>query len=172
MGAGGHAAGNTFVFLEPGALQGSIQNLAAISVGRLYKPVTLGGLEENTAPQQFIDLGRDLMPYAPEHPRAAINGVDIDWTWIRRTRVGGAMQDSIDVPLSEDSESYELDIFASQTSTPALRTLASSSEAVTYNDADITTDFGSIPATIWIELYQLSAQVGRGFARRREVEVI
>ncbi len=172
MGAGGHAAGNTFVFLDPGALQGSIQDLAAINVGRLYKPVTLGGLQEQTVSQSFIDRGRDLMPYAPEHPAAAINGSDIDWTWIRRTRVGGAMQDSIDVPLSEDSESYELDIFANQAATSALRTLASGSEAVTYDDADITTDFGSIPATIWIELYQLSAQVGRGFARRREVEVI
>ncbi len=172
MGFGGHAAGNTFALLQFSAMQGSIQDLAAINVGRLYKPVTLGGLEENTAAQTFIDPGRDLMPYAPEHPAAAINGVDIDWTWVRRTRVGGAMIDLVDVPLSEDSESYELDIFASEAATSALRTLASSTEAVTYTDAQITTDFGSIPATIWIELYQLSAQVGRGFARRREVEVI
>ncbi len=172
MASGGHAAGNTFAFLDRGAMEGNIQDLAAINVGRLYKPVTLGGLEEQTASQTFIDRGRDLMPYAPEHPAAAIDGVDIDWTWIRRTRVGGAMQDLVDVPLSEDSESYELDIFASQAATSALRTLASATEAVTYTDAQITTDFGSIPATIWIELYQLSAQVGRGFARRREVEVI
>jgi hypothetical protein len=168
----GHETGEEFMLVDPAALEGNLQALTSIGASRLYKPVTLGALEELTTVFPFADVGRDLMPYEPVHILATIDGVDIDWTWIRRTRVGGAYLDFVDVPLSEETESYELDIFASQGATTALRTLVSATEAVTYTDAQITTDFGSIPATIWIELYQLSAEVGRGFARRLEITVL
>lgn len=168
----GHDVGEEFMLIDPAALEGNLQSLASIAAARLYKPVTLGALEELTTVFTFADQGRDLMPYEPVHILATIDGIDIDWTWKRRTRVGGALRDFVDVPLSEASESYELDIFASQGATTALRTLVSATEAVTYTDAQITADFGSIPATIWIELYQLSAEVGRGFARRLEITVL
>jgi hypothetical protein len=168
----GHETGEEFMLVDPAAIEGNLQSLASVGASRLYKPVTLGALEELTTVFPFADVGRDLMPYEPVHILATIDGIDIDWTWKRRTRVGGAYLDFVDVPLSEETESYELDIFASQGATTALRTLVSATEAVTYTDAQITTDFGSIPATIWIELYQLSAEVGRGFARRLEITVL
>lgn len=173
MADGGHKAGATIAFLgDQNAISGSLQSLTEIGSGRLFKPVTLGGLESTTASQQFTDFGWDLFPYAPVKITAAINGSDVDFDWLRRTRVDGYMRDAVDIPLNEDTESYEVDIFPDgNPASSSLRTLSSSTTTVKYMSADITTDFGSIPTTIWIQVYQLSAQVGRGFALRKEITV-
>jgi hypothetical protein len=55
----------------------------------------------------------DLKPYSPVHIDAVVDGgSNIDITWVRRTRVGGAEPEagSDDTPLSEDTESYEIDV--------------------------------------------------------------
>lgn len=47
-----------------------------------------------------------------------------------------------------------------------LRTLTGiSSETTTYLAADITADFGSIPSTVHVAVYQISSTAGRGFGR-------
>jgi hypothetical protein len=50
------------------------------------------------------------MPYAVAHLTLAGEvGGDIAVTWVRRTRVGGALLDGTgDVPVAEDEERYEL----------------------------------------------------------------
>jgi hypothetical protein len=75
-----------------------------------------------------------------------------------------------DVPLGEVTESYEVDIYDG-TGTTVLRTLTSITTDVTYTSANITTDFGTPPATLIISVYQMSGAVGRGFAYKTEVTV-
>ncbi len=88
-----------------------------------------------------------------------------DWTltWIRRTRVSGEWKDLIDAPLSETSESYEIDIFSDGTYVTLKRTLTAVTPTVAYTSAQQVTDFGSNQATLYVKIYQLSGIVGRGY---------
>ena len=88
---------------------------------------------------------------------------DIAVTWVRRTRVGGALLDGTgDVPVSEDEELYELVVYDGADN--VLRTVTDlSSPAFTYTAAMQAEDFPS-GGPGRIAVWQISAQVGRGFA--------
>ena len=52
--------------------------------------------------------GNGLRPYAPVHLRADPVGQGHKLRWIRRTRIDGDSWDAPEVPLGEESESYQL----------------------------------------------------------------
>lgn len=117
-----------------------------------------------TAEHTFEGLG--LKPLSPVHVRAARSGGDISISWLRRTRIGGDAWESPDVPLSEDVESYEVDILDGAT---VKRTLTATSEGVTYTSAQQTADFGGAQSSVDVRVYQLSASYGRGTPRTATV---
>ena len=97
------------------------------------------------------------------HVRAALADDDIVLTWVRRTRVGGGLLPGTGtVPLAEATESYEVDIMTGPTGR-VLRTLSCTSPEVTYPWAEVSADFGMLPSTLTVVVYQMSAIVGRGF---------
>jgi hypothetical protein len=89
--------------------------------------------------------------------------------WIRRGRLNNEWVDGIDVPLSEASESYSIEIYSGAT---LKRTLTSATQSVAYTAAQETTDFGSPQSSISLRIYQISADVGRGFGFIGSVSVI
>lgn len=103
--------------------------------------------------------GIGYRPYAPVHVSATRSGGDATLSWIRRTRIGGDTWDGLDVPLSEDTEAYEVDILSGST---VVRTLSASSPTVVYPAAQQTADFGAVPPSLTVEVYQLSTRFGRG----------
>jgi hypothetical protein len=116
----------------------------------------------------FTVSGTPEKPYAPTDLAAEIDGSDIDISWNRRSRkrpvyVGGIWT----VPLGEASEAYRVDILSG--SLVVLRTLSITTNSVTYTDAQITADFGSMPPVLRFRVYQVSARVGRGFAAFAEI---
>jgi hypothetical protein len=116
----------------------------------------------------FTNEAASLKPYAAVHIHGSRNGAgDLTITWLRRTRFSGEWRDLVDVPLNEASEAFEVDVLdgAGQ----VVRTLNSTNPLVTYSASDQTTDFGAPKSTVDIEVYQLSASVGRGFAGRAVV---
>lgn len=136
--------------------------LDKIGVSQSWRPVTLGTLLED-APSVFATYnGEDLKPYSPVQVAAVTNASDVDITWVRRTRFNGELLDGTgSVPLNEQTESYEIDIYDNSTST-LLRTLTATSESVTYTAAQQAADGN--PATIDIVVYQISGvtQIDRG----------
>ena len=81
------------------------------------------------------------------------------------------------MPVGEADEDFEIDILDAPGSpeTDVVRTITSTISAggsgidianvqATYSDAEQITDFGSIQSSVSINIYQLSAVVGRGFA--------
>lgn len=113
--------------------------------------------------------GRALRPFAPVHVSALRDGAgDVQFSWIRRTRIGGDQWDNSDVPLSEETESYEVEI---RDGVDATRTLAVASTAATYSAADEMADFGSAQSSLTICIYQMSAVFGRGQGKRITVNV-
>jgi hypothetical protein len=158
---GTHAVGEQATV--PGTGVQRIQDPLSI-VGQLHykKGVTAGADPTLVSPQNFTIAGNDLKPYAPVHMAGTRDGShNLTIAWVRRTRVGWMNLSQDPVPLSESSEAYSVDILNGST---VVRTIAASSPTASYSAADQTTDFGSPQASVSIKVYQLSAQVGRGFA--------
>lgn len=110
---------------------------------------------------EYAFQGIGLRPYAPVHLSGARDPTgDLTIDWIRRTRIGGDSWDTIEPPVSEDFERYEIDILADDQS--VLRTLESETPSASYTAAEQTDDFGAPRADIVIRIYQLSSVFGRG----------
>jgi hypothetical protein len=162
---------------EPGQMIVMLDNSAAINrrllpLDRVGKTLHLaavarGGNAGNGKPQTIELAGSDLKPYAPVHLAASGSfGADVTLSWVRRTRVGGELQDRFGtVLLAEDAEEYELEILGLDDD--VRRTVTGlTSPSFTYTAAMQALDFPEgYPASGFV-VYQISAQVGRGFGAR------
>jgi hypothetical protein len=168
-----HKIGEAFVVLDTDTTKRIAAGSSEIGLTRFFKEVSLGSDFDDVTVTAFANAAVGLKPYSPVQVKATRDGPgNITITWIRRTRVGGEWRDLVDAPLSEASESYEVDIFDNDSSgNPfVVRTLKPiTSETVVYTTADQVTDFGSNQASVDIEAFQISAVVGRGFGRKATV---
>ena len=166
-----HAAYEIFILLESTTAEAILLSLNDIGMTRYYKGIGFNTLFEDADLETRVNTGRDLKPWAPVHFAAANVSGDYHLTCERRTRLNGGLRDGIgDVPLGEDSEAYEVDILSGPGGT-VKRTLSATTTAVTYTSANITTDFGSPPATLTARVYQISGAIGRGFTKEATVTV-
>lgn len=169
-----HSDNEFFLLLTPTTVFSHVLTLGQINSSALYKPVTFNQILENVNPASFTGLGYDLKPWAPVLLTAVVDGGDnIDLAWTRRTRIGGQLKNFTGlIPLSEDAEVYEVDIKDGPGGS-VVRTLGSggtlTDPTVQYDNADILTDFGMVPASLSFEVFQISAQVGRGFGREATI---
>lgn len=156
----GHSAGDSFVLLNS-VIQRISQPLASIGLSRHYRAVTLGMAVVDAEDTAFTFVANTLRPYAPVHVSASRNsGGDISIAWVRRTRSGGEWRDYVDVPLAEESESYDVEVLNGST---VVRTYnALSAPTVVYSASEQVTDFGSVQSSVSVRIYQNSALVGRG----------
>jgi hypothetical protein len=106
--------------------------------------------------------GATLKPYAPARVTWSYNGTDLTGTIYRRTRVGGSWVGGSTIPLSENSEEYEIDVYNGVT---LKRTISvSGTNTFTYTAAMAAADGITLPTPPTINAYQLSDAVGRGYA--------
>ena len=161
---GTHQPGETVLLLDPTTLT-RVSSLDEVGIERLYRTVSIGSDPSLPDAINFTNKASSLKPYAPIHIQGSRDGAgDLTITWVRRTRFGGAWRDLVDAPLNEASEAYEVDVLDG--AGEVVRTLGSSAPTVTYTAADQTSDFGAPQPAIAIDVHQLSAAVGRGFAGR------
>ena len=162
---GGHAEGELFLVMSRDTVTSLLMDLSLLNVARFYRGVGFDQIVEDATTEPLSSAFNSLRPYAPAQLDAVVDGGNnIDFSWVRRTRVGGALKDGIGtVPLGEDSEEYELEVMDALGTTVVRTFTAIASPAQQYDNADIITDFGSVPAVIIFRVYQVSAQVGRGF---------
>jgi hypothetical protein len=107
----------------------------------------------------------DLQPHAPVHAIPSRDGSgNLTVTWTRRDRTESDWADgSGDAGLSEGSELYEVDVVNPVTGV-VLRTVKSLvTPSLSYTAAQQTTDFGSVPSRVTLNIFQLSQAIGRGF---------
>lgn len=156
----GHMAAERFVLIDQATAREQMP-VQLIGLERKYKAVTFGATLTSAAEEDFVYNANCLRPYSPAHVAGSrdISG-NLSISWFRRTRIGGELRDGIDVPLSEESEKYEIDIY---NGSDIIRTLNSATAEAEYSTADQIADFGSNQPSIKIAVYQLSAIVGRGF---------
>lgn len=171
-----HTTGEVFLLLKESDLQVNMVDLEAVGSTGYFKAVSAGQLITSVQARQRRLVGRSLMPYAPSRVRRSDNGSDLSISWVRRARVGGGwnMADAIEtVPLVEDFEQYELYLLPSTEDAldnfdPANN--GSYVEKVTVNTPGHTFDAATLAShgitlddDINVVVYQISAQVGRGF---------
>ena len=157
------ASGARIVVLDAAAVQLDLkQNEATLPFfyawGPPNKPLSDPSWQTTTA--QFAAVG--LRPLSPVHLCAKWQGGDLALSWIRRTRLGGDSWDQTEVPLAEDSESYDIEILNGAGA--VVRTISSNPTAtLTYTAAQIAADFPSgLPSPFRFTVYQLSVAFGRG----------
>jgi putative tail protein len=163
-----HAAGERAILVTRSTLQRGAMGVSDLARALLYRAVSFDAdlLAASVVP--FTNTGAGLKPYAPDHVAGTRDGSNnLTITWIRRTRIGGEWQDARDVPLGEEVESYEVDILDGGGA--VVRTLTSTTQTVAYSAAQQTTDGVTPGDPITLIIYQMSATVGRGYARQATV---
>jgi hypothetical protein len=161
---GSSVIGDKFVLLSTGDLERVILESSQIGTALQYKAVALGAPYASGIVQTFAGHAQALVPFSPVELAATkqLNG-DLVLTWIRRGRLGRTLMSGVDIPLSEATEAYSIDILSGSSPETVKRTIAATAQTATYTHAQQVTDFGTPPApNIRIAVYQLSAIVGRG----------
>ncbi len=102
--------------------------------------------------------GNGLRPYAPCHLSVRPGlGDDLEFNWIRRTRIDGDSWELPEVPLGEDGEAYMVRVRSGST---VLREATVSESRWTYGAAMRAEDDLTMP--VRLEVAQLSARYGPG----------
>jgi len=114
-----------------------------------------------TTAQDYAYEAKALKPYAPVHIIGSRSSGDLTISWKRRTRIGGDWRDAVDIPLSEESERYEVEIMSGVTLKRTI--IGLTSPTALYTSAQQVTDFGSAQSSVVVNVYQLSVAVGRGY---------
>lgn len=109
-----------------------------------------------------------IRPWRPAHLRARRTEAGIALSWIRRTRIGGDAWEAFEVPLSETSEAYRVEILDGEA---VLRMIETQSPAALYSNADEIADFGAPQSVLALRVAQFSAAAGFGRARNAVISL-
>lgn len=160
---GNHIAGEVFVYFEAGLMSTLDYGSPDWDRLRYYKGVSIYESEFTTTEvQEFVNIGEKARPRSPvlaTGERDEFDNLTIDW--VRRIRGFAPGLGYGNVPLDEQTEQYEVDIYNGPT---IVRTISTTSSLALYSAAEQTTD-GLTPGNdVTIKIYQISATRGRGHA--------
>lgn len=160
-----HQSGDALVLLTDPDLAWVSMESGAIGLPRDYRGITSGRAIDTDTSRIETYSGVNLKPLSPVYLKGHITPGTLDWTltWTRRGRVSPEWRNSVDVPIGETSESYQVEIYDGPSYATVKRTLTASTPAVAYTSAQQVTDFGAHQKTIYARVYQMSAEVGRGY---------
>jgi hypothetical protein len=163
--------GDSFCLLnEAGGVQPIEDSNAELGVAKYVKAVPERRTQASITGEAFTNTGVALKPLPGINPHAARDAGtgDITITWDRQTRhptrFGGDLGDSC--PLGEESERYQVRLYTDATFATLVRAFdVATSATVTYTSAHRTTDSHTpITAALYVDVRQLSAAVGEGYA--------
>lgn len=159
--AGIHGNNEVFVLLQLSFLGRSDYGPGDFDRERLYKPVSLLTAIADTDAQEFTNTGAGRKPLSPVHVKGVRDGSNnLTVTFIRRTRYRVPGLGRGPVPLGEESERYEIDIYDG---VDVVRTITATTPTFSYTAAEQTSD-GLTPGDfVDMRIYQISADRGRGF---------
>ena len=102
-----HAAGDSFVLLDPAALV--VRDLPAATLGATIGVVAAGVGDVTGVEESIVLTGRALRPPAPVGLSARrLGDGTVRFGWTRRSRVGWGWLDGTDAPLGEEVERYRI----------------------------------------------------------------
>lgn len=174
-----HQSGEFFILISDNAILPEAQSLSFLGSTQYFKAVSRGSLIGSAPSVTTAFQGNDLKPYAPNRLARTDDGTDLTITWNRRSRLGGEWNmigTGVEtVPLNEDSEAYEffilpptagaLNAFDPTNASTYLERRQLTSPTTVITAADMGTYGYTLLDDFHCAVYQVSAQVGRGFPR-------
>ena len=156
-------AGAPFVLLDASVTTIDLAaSEAGLSLNWRSGPAARGIGDTTYATQAHVFTALGLRPLSPVRLLGVRSAAgDLTLSWIRRTRIGGDSWDLADVPLSEASESYQVQVFSGPN---VVRTITVTSSQATYLASDQVADFGTVQGVLAVSVAQLSAAYGAGAA--------
>jgi Putative phage tail protein len=160
-------SGDFFVLLASGPLARMALNTSEIGNLDDYKAVSIGASFATGTVDPFTGRAMALKPFSPVDIAAVYQtDGDILITWTRRDKLGRTLMSGVDIPNSESILAFQIDIADLTPNSPEtiIRTLTvvNATQAI-YTAAEIMADFGSSsPTSLRLDIYQMSAIVGRG----------
>ena len=109
--------------------------------------------------------GNGWRPYAPAHLRAARQGSDLAFAWVRRTRIEGDSWASVDVPLGEERERYLVQVLSGG---KVAREQICDAPSWTYAATEQAAD--GVAAPFAVQVAQISERYGPGPFRRIDID--
>jgi hypothetical protein len=112
----------------------------------------------------FSFAGVGMMPFSPAEVRFSWAAADLGISWKRRDRnLSADSWDQVEIPMSETSELYDLEILSADGSAVVRSLTDLPAAAATYTAAMQAADYPSgIPNPLIVRMYQKSSVVGRG----------
>jgi hypothetical protein len=165
-----HPAGARFLLLNDAAVQHVYAAPAEIGLIRKWKAVTFGGSYASAPVSLFAATGEPRMCLSPVLVGGGVNGDgDFIINWVRRSRLDAAWRDGVDAALGEASESYDVEIYDTDSRSNLLRTINATEQTATYTSAQQTTDTGGPLSAIYVRVYQIGYTLGRGYPGDGEI---
>lgn len=164
--AAGAPVGADFVMLDDAVRSaGLLESEAGLLLNWRVGPSGSDLSGVNFASRAEIGGIRALLPLSPVHVKATQIGSDLRFSWIRRGRIDADRWEGSDIPLAEDREEYRIEI--APAGGAVVRTQTVSEPAWLYPAAEISADFGTLPAEIDVTIRQLSIAAGWGIPATR-----
>lgn len=163
--AASHAVGEAFVLLTPGGVNFVPALLTDRNREYDFRALTKGQTLGDAQDHDFTYNLRTLEPFAPAHlrgMRASGTGTDLTLSWVRRARLGADWVDYVDVPLDEPEELYDVEVMDGGSVMRSFLSLTA--PTATYTAAEQSADWGSVPSSFTVRVYQISSRYGRGRA--------
>lgn len=153
-------AGSSFILLDKSVTQLSM-TAADLGLSITWRAGPASRSYGDAAYREDVNVpsGRALRPLPPCRLKARRSNGDVEFTWLRQTRVDGDNWELLEVPLGESSERY---LFESLDGDEVKRTVIVERASYLYAYVDQLADFGSAPAFHKIRVSQLSATYGTG----------
>ncbi len=160
-----HDADERFVVLTEDTLNRQPLNVSDIGSTIYWKAVTFGRLATTADSESLVFGSVSQRPFSPVDLRGSRSSGDLTLTWRRRPRLSTNFHAHL-YPLGEASEAYQVVVYADNTYVVVKRVISTTAATAAYSSADQTTDFGSPQATVYVDIFQISATAGRGYALR------
>ena len=105
--------------------------------------------------------GIGARPYSVCHVSGFRDGTgSLTVSWVRRARMNGDWKPYTDVPVGENSETYQVDVVSADGNIK--RTITVNEPKAVYSANEQIADFGSLQAVVRVRIYQMSEVYGRG----------
>ena len=159
----GHITGERFLLLDGTGVYQVPFNLSWIGSDRYFRLVAGGAAVDDADSETLSITGASLRPFSPAPGDIIRDGSsNITLTWHRRTRVVTRLFAPATVPLAEESEAYEIDVYDPDDPGTVLRTITATSETASYSATEQGDDGFSAWDTVGFRIYQMSEIYGRG----------
>lgn len=159
---GSSVAADTFVLVSGGGILRLPLDNTEIGAQRHWMAVSAGLTFATGIAQAFTGFGKALLPFSPTDGQLVTDDSNnLAYSWVRRDRLGATLASGTDVPMSEESLVFALDIYAADDLATIVRTIPATTATATYTRDQQDADF-AVEHDIVVKVSQLSTLVGKG----------